>query len=111
MILCDHCNDCYHRDCAVRSGGTKLHGGPWFCEACKGRLVLSGIPDVTLDWPLHEYLWLGPDTLPTDPEASERILQLAEDYRACGNELQVLLPATATRPERWADVPPLLSRP
>ena len=72
---------------------------------------MQGIPDVTLDWPLHEYLWLGPDRLPEDPKAAERILRLAEDYRASGSELQVLLPATATRELRWVDVPPLLSRP
>ena len=28
----------------------------------------------------------------------------------CGDELQVLLPVTASSPECWVDVPPLLAR-
>ena len=31
-------------------------------------------------------------------------------YWACGKELQVLLLAMATLPERWVDVPPLVAR-
>ena len=31
-------------------------------------------------------------------------------YWACGKELQVLFPATATSPECWVDVPPLVAR-
>ena len=28
----------------------------------------------------------------------------------CGKELQVLLPAMATLPKRWVDIPPLMAR-
>ena len=48
------------------SDGTKVHGEPWFCHACKGFLVLWGVPDVMQDWPLMDYLWTG--TLPQDPD-------------------------------------------
>ena len=47
MVLCDRCDKCFHRDCATTSGGTQMHAGPWFCEACKGELVMHGFPDVT----------------------------------------------------------------
>ena len=53
MILCDRCNTCYHVECARESGGTELHGGPYFCHKCKGELVHEGFLDVIEDWPLH----------------------------------------------------------
>ena len=108
MILCDRCNACYHPPCAAQVKGTALHGGPWFCAHCKGALVREGFPDVTLDWPLHDYLWAG--HLPSDPSEAERIEELAGHYRARGDELQVELPANATDPPRWVNVPPLLTR-
>lgn len=47
MILCDRCEDCYHRDCASMTEGTRMHDGPWFCTACKGALTLEGYSDIT----------------------------------------------------------------
>ena len=109
MVLCDHCDACYHRDCASKSRGTKLHDGPWFCATCKGSLTLQGYPDITQDWPLIDHLWTG--WLPQDPVEADRLQRLAVHYRAHGEELQVKLPKTATEPERWVDVPPLITRP
>ena len=85
MILCDRCNRCYYRDCAAESGGSMVHDGPWFCATCKGELVLHGFPDVTQDWALIDYLWVG--SLPEDIEEVERLTGLAEHYRAKGTEL------------------------
>lgn len=65
MVLCNCCNTCYHPQCAEESEGTRVQGGPWFCHACKGFLVLWGAPDVIQDWPLMDYLWTG--ALPQDP--------------------------------------------
>ena len=39
MVLCNRCNACYHPQCVADSDGTKVHGWPWFCHACKGFLV------------------------------------------------------------------------
>ena len=75
MLLCDRCNGCYHRDCALATGGTRVHDGPWFCEQCKGELILHGCPDITQDWPLIDHLWTG--WLPNDPDESDRIKELA----------------------------------
>ena len=47
MILCGRCEACYHRDCASKSGGTRIHDGPWFCPTCKGALTLEGYQDIT----------------------------------------------------------------
>ena len=47
MILCDHCNHCYHKDCSTQSSGMRLHNGPWFFEACKGAITMLGAADVT----------------------------------------------------------------
>ena len=108
MILCDRCSACYHPRCAEESEGTTVHGGPWFCHACKGYLALWGAPDVTQDWPLMDYLWTG--TLPQDPDECDRLVKLGESYRAHGDEVQVLLPAAGHRRERWVNVPPLTCR-
>lgn len=85
MILCDRCEDCYHRDCASKIGGTKIHDGPWFCATCKGALTLEGYADITQDWPLMDHLWS--EWLPQDPTEADRIKHLARHYRAHGNEL------------------------
>ena len=69
--------------------------------------MLWGAPDVTQDWPLMDYLWMG--HLPGDPDEADRLIKLGETYRAHGDELQVLLPATSADPEHWVDVPPLIS--
>ena len=71
-------------------------------------MVREGFPDVTLDWPLHDYLWAG--RLPTDPDEADRLEDLAQFYRARNDELQVKLPETDTDPSRWVNVPPLLTR-
>lgn len=80
MILCDRCNDCYHRDCARSSGGSRVHDGPWFCSRCHGHITLYGATDVTHDWPLIDHLWTG--WLPADPEEAQRIQDIARHYRA-----------------------------
>ncbi len=71
MILCDRCEACYHRDCAGKIGGTRIHDGPWFCATCKGALTLEGYQDITQDWPLMDHLWTG--WLPQDPTEVDRI--------------------------------------
>jgi Integrase zinc binding domain len=108
MILCDRCNECYHKDCARSSGGSKVHDGPWFCVLCRGHLTLHGADDITQDWPLMDHLWTG--WLPGDPDEADRITSIARQFRANGNELQVRLSATQTEEERWVDVPPLITR-
>lgn len=85
MILCDRCNECYHRACARRTAGSRVHDGPWFCADCKGHLTLHGVPDVTQDWPLIDHLWTG--WLPEDPDEADRIQFLSEHYRAKDNEI------------------------
>ena len=47
--------------------------------------------------------------LPKDVDEADRLRKLGEIYWVCGKELQVLLPATATSPKRWVDVPPLVA--
>ena len=84
----------------------KVHGGPWFCHACKGFLVLWGAPDVMQDWPLMDYLWTG--TLPQDPDKCDRLIKLEDTYRTQDDELQVLLLAAGHRKERWVNVPLLV---
>ncbi len=79
MVLCDKCNDCYHRICAEVSGGSKVHGGPWFCKKCKGELTLQGPPDIMQDWPFIDHMWTG--YLPKDPAEVDRIKSLALHYR------------------------------
>ena len=71
MILCDRCNAWYHRDCARKTKGSRIHKGPWFCATCKGTLTLEGYPDITQDWPLMDHLWTG--WLPQDPTETDRI--------------------------------------
>ena len=69
-----------HPQCAEESEGTRVHGRPWFCHACKGFLVLWGAPDLTQDWPLMDYLWTG--ALPQDPDECDQLIKLGETYRA-----------------------------
>ena len=64
-----------------------LHDGPWFCGQCKGWLALHGSPDVTQDFALIDHLWMGYE--PEDPDERDRVLRLAQVYRAEGHELQV----------------------
>ena len=71
MILCNKCNACYHPDCAKGTGGSQVHEGPWFCEACKGELTLSGIQDISQDWPLIDHLWTS--WLPEDISEANQI--------------------------------------
>ena len=47
--------------------------------------------------------------LPQDVDEDNQLRQLGDMYRACGNELQVLLPAMANLPECWVDVPLLMA--
>ena len=42
-------------------------------------------------------------------DKADQVTQLGEVYRACGNELQVLVLAMATSPEHWVDVTPLVA--
>ena len=55
-----------------------------------------------------DHLWTG--WLPDNPDEADRLEVLAGHYRAHGNELQVRMPATDQDPERWVDVPPLVTR-
>ena len=55
-----------------------------------------------------DYLWTG--WLPADPDEADRLERLGQNYRAMDDELQVRLPATATEPEQWINVPPLVTR-
>ena len=105
IVLCDHCNACYHPHCTEDFDAMKVHGGPWFCHACKGFLVLWEAPDVMQDWPLMDYLWTG--TLLRDLDECDQLIKLGETYRAQDNKLQVLLPAAGHRKECWVNVPPL----
>ena len=66
-----------------------------------------GVADVTQDWPLIDHLWTG--WLPQDMDKANQLRQLGEMYWVSGNELQVLLPAMATSPECWVDVPLLMA--
>ena len=86
----------------------KVHGGSWFCHACKGFLVLWGAPDVMQDWPLMDYLWTG--TLPQDPDKCDQLIKLGETYHMQDDELQVLLPAAGHRKECWVNVPLFVCR-
>ncbi len=56
-----------------------------------------------------DHLWTG--WLPDDLTETDRIQHLAKYYRARDSELQVHIPKTATEPDRWVDVPPLVTRP
>ena len=80
MVLCDCCNACYRPQCAADSNRTKVHGGPWFCHACKGFLELWGAPEMTQEWALMDYLWTV--TLPQDPDKCHRLIKLGETYHA-----------------------------
>ena len=67
-----------------------------------------GVANVTQDWPLINHLWMG--WLPQDIDNANQLRQLGEMYWAYGKELQVLLPAMATSPKHWVDVPLLVAR-
>ena len=51
---------------------------------------MGGIEDITYDFGLMDYLFLG--QLPATPQEVERILKLAQEYRAFGEHLQKRLP-------------------
>ena len=93
MILCDRCANCYHPDCALSSGGTPLHGGPYFCHRCMGELVHQGFTDIMEDWPLQLHMCTG--WLLEDIDESHRIRALAGHFWANQDELQIWYPATA----------------
>ena len=71
MILCDRCENPYHRECAAKIGGSMLHDGPWFCPTCKGYIAMHGPEDITHDYHLIDHLWAG--FIPQDLEESERV--------------------------------------
>ena len=85
MVVCDRCESCYHRKCAVESRGSQLHEGPWFCGPCKGHIVRWGFTDVMEDFGLIDYLFAG--FRPGNPEEDDRIRKAATVYRAHGKEL------------------------
>ena len=62
---------------------------------------------MTYDWALINYLWAG--WLPQDVDKADRLQQVGEMYWACGNEVQALLPATATSTKLWMDDPLLVA--
>ena len=59
MVICDGCGECWHLECAEETQQPTPHDGPWVCLDCRGRISGSGCPDVTLDFGLTDYLWLG----------------------------------------------------
>ena len=85
MILCDRCNEAWHRDCARLKPGTLIHDGPWFCFRCKAHIVSHGPADVTEDIPLIEYLFVGLE--PPNEVDEERVRKLSQLYRAHRDEL------------------------
>ena len=47
--------------------------------------------------------------LPQDMDEADQLRKLGEIHWACGKELQVLLPAMASLPKCWVDVPLLVA--
>ena len=92
----------------MESGGTDLHGGPYFCHKCKGDLVHEGFHDVMEDWPLHKHLWTG--WLPEDKDEHIRIIRIAPRFRANGAEMQIWYPATLDLPGKWVRIAPKPNR-
>lgn len=90
MVICDACGACWHEECAVETSQPPIHDGPWVCLECRGRMQMQGCPDVSLDFRLSDYLWLG--SLPASPEECDRVMKLAESYRARGRELERRMP-------------------
>ena len=107
MVVCDRCESCYHRRCAVESRGAKLHDGPWFCGPCKGHIARWGFTDVMEDFGLINYLFAG--YMPGNPEEENRIRKAASVYRAHGKELQVQVRGVDGEPT-WVSVPPVPMR-
>ena len=59
MLMCDGCDNCFHQDCLPVEQQEMVHDGPWVCQACRGSIAMHGIPDITLDYGLTDYLFTG----------------------------------------------------
>ena len=66
MLVCDRCNQPWHKTCAETKPGSMLHNGPWYCVYCKGHIAMHGVTDVTEDMPLLDHLFAG--TIPVSLE-------------------------------------------
>ncbi len=59
MLVCDRCNQPWHKKCVKVKLGSMLHDGPWYCVCCKGHIAMHGVTDVTKDLPLLDHLFTG----------------------------------------------------
>jgi hypothetical protein len=59
MLVCDRCEQCWHRACGEDEGRNPAHEGPWYCPPCRGHIILHGFTDVTQDLGLIDWLWRG----------------------------------------------------
>ena len=57
MVLCDRCETPYHKVCGEDGGRNPVHAGPWYCAACRGRIMEHGYSDVIEDLGLIAWLW------------------------------------------------------
>ena len=55
--MCDKCEACYHGNCITRSEWIEPARGPWYCNPCRGKIVLYGYMDITEDIGLLDYLF------------------------------------------------------
>lgn len=57
MYVCDKCEECVHLQCIRVQGDSTPGKGPWFCQECRGYIVMYGFSDITEDIGLLDYLF------------------------------------------------------
>lgn len=107
MAVCDRCETPYHPGCVVET--CPVGRGPWYCQICRGYLLLHSSTDPIEDVALLDYLFRG--LAPDDEADYARVQRLASTYRATGEELETeVLPFGRRELRRWVPVPPVPMR-
>ena len=83
MVVCDKCEECFHRDCLSKDKRIKQpEKGPWYCRRCRSHIIAHGPDDIIEDLPLLDFLFQGKEPAGADDEA--RVSMYSKICRAHG---------------------------